>query len=124
MEEKKQNKKRTKREPAVLRVNFITPDYDQEETTTEVVESSEKGERYHPDFDSIVFNEVVEAIEDTLYFPEDEVDLFELRGDCTFITLEKQYFPKVLVEALKYFEKKENYEMCAKCQDLLQTIKV
>lgn len=122
--EGKKNKERTKRDPAVLRVNFIAPDYDPEETTTEVVESNDEGERYHPDFASIVFNEVVEAIEDTLYFPEDEVDLFELRGDCTFITLEKQYFPKVLVEALKYFEEKENYEMCAKCQKLLTDIKI
>lgn len=122
--EEKRKKKRTKREPAVLRVNFL-PDFTQgEETTTEVIESSEKGERYHPDFASIVFTEVVESIEDSIYFPSDEVDLFELRGDCTFITLEKQYFPEVLAEALKYFEENENYEMCTKCQKLIQDIKV
>ncbi len=122
--EEKRKKKRTKRKPAVLRVNFL-PDFTQgEETTTEVIESSDEGERYHPDFASIVFTEVVESIEDSIHFPSDEVDLFELRGDCTFITLEKQYFPEVLAEALKYFEENENYEMCTKCQKLIQDIKV
>lgn len=122
--EKKKQKERTKREPAVLRVNFL-PDFNQEEEiTTEIVESSDEDEKYHPDFASIVFNEIVESIEDSIHFPSDKVDLFELRGDCTFITLEKQYFPEVLVGALKYFEENEDYEMCTRCQKLLQDIKI
>ena len=111
----KKKVEKTKRKPAVLRLNFGPPDND----TPEIMEEGTENP-----FEIIVFNELIEAIEDTIDFPQDEIELFELRGSSVYITLGKDYFPKVLVSALKYFEKTENYEMCSKCQMLLQTIKI
>ena len=112
---KKKQEEKTKRKPAVLRVNFVASEND----TPEIIEEGTENP-----FESIVFNELIDAIENTIDFPQDEVELFELRGSSVYITLDRQYFPKVLISALKYFEKTENYEMCSKCQDLLQTIKI
>jgi hypothetical protein len=108
-------KTKKKRKPAVLRVNFVSMDSPPTELSA--------GDKVNP-FETIVFNEVVEAIENTIDFPQDPVELFELKGSSVYITLDKEYFPKVLVSALKHFEKTENYEMCSRCQNLLQTIKI
>lgn len=112
---KKKKEERTKRKPAVLRVNFVATDHDSSEIIEEGTESP---------FENIVFNEIVEAIEDSIYFPQEHIELFELKGSSVYVTLDKEYFPKVLISALKHFEKNENYEMCSKCQNLLQVIKI
>jgi hypothetical protein len=111
----KKKVEKTKRKPAVLRLNFGPPDND----TPEIMEEGTENP-----FEIIVFNELIEAIDNTIDFPQDEIELFELKGSSVYVTLDRKYFPKVLISALKYFEKTENYEMCSKCQDLLQTIKI
>lgn len=69
----------------------------------------------------MVFGEVVEAIEDYLLYPKEDTYLFEVKSACVYLTLNKKYFHKVLNKAIAYYENRENYEMCSKCQHLLTT---
>ena len=112
--QKKTKKTIQKREPAVLRVNYVDP----KNYTDEEIEDKP----HH--FNNIIFNEVVEAIENTIHYPQNKIELFEIKSHCVFITVEKQYFPEILYNAMQYFEEMENYEMCSKCQNLLLIIKI
>jgi hypothetical protein len=113
-----------KRKPALLRVNFIkSGSFLPQINGQEVGEKDGKTKKVIP-FETIIFNETVEAIENLIDFPSSTADVFELKGLNIYVTLEKEYFPHVLVNALKHFEKTENYEMCSRCQNLLQTIKI
>lgn len=70
-------------------------------------------------FKKIVLNEALEAIEHAINGKKKEVDLFELKDDCCYLVLDKQYYKPVLDKALKYFEIRQEFEKCARCKTLL-----
>jgi hypothetical protein len=113
-----------KRKPALLRVNFIQSGSPLPQISGKEGEVNDGKTKKPIPFETIVFNETIEAIENIIDFPSPTADVFELKGLNVYVVLEKEYFPHVLVNALKHFEKTENYEMCSRCQNLLQTIKI
>lgn len=111
-------KKKQPRKPAILNINFVKAKNKEEEGPI-----LQKGDN-DLDFQSMVFEETIEAIEDFTLYPKNETYLFEIKKLCVYVTLDKKFFPRVLLKALQFYEKKENYEMCSRCQKLLTTIKV
>jgi hypothetical protein len=99
--------KKTTRKPTVLRVKY-----------NNLGKSSNKSIASNTDsFEKMVFNEVIVAIESS---NKKDVDLFELKESCAFITLNKNDFNKSLNKALIFFENKEDYELCSRCKTLLE----
>jgi hypothetical protein len=100
-----------KRQPTVLRINS---------SNNGKLILKQKGQENS--FENIVFTEMLDAIESVN--SNESVDLFEIKNSYVYITLDREFFPKVLVKALNYFEKAEEFEKCSRCKKLLETIKL
>jgi hypothetical protein len=83
-----------------------------EEETSEYFES-------HQDF---VYNRIIQAVEEGIITKRKQIRLFELNGLNTYITSDRENWISGLIEAIKYFEKVENYEQCHKAKNLQETL--
>ena len=71
-------------------------------------------------FEEIVHREAIDAITAISNKKTKIIDLFEVKDNYMFYTIDKTKFNVVLNKSKKFFEEKEDYEMCGKCQTLLK----
>lgn len=76
----------------------------------------------HKDFNRALFTEVVDAIKEGISNKKTTVTLFELDASGYIIDLEKENWVKSLESAVEYYQKLENYEMCALCMKLIKKL--
>lgn len=77
------------------------------------------------DTKKIVFNNLIDAIEDSLKNNKREASIFMIDFDH-YVSLNKDSWKKSLKSAIDFFssDEIENYEMCQKCVDLISRIDV
>ena len=77
----------------------------------------------HPQIKEIVIEALIEAVADGLKSKKTSVPLFEV-ADCEYyIELNKDKWIPSLEMAIEYYAEKEDYDACACCRDLINTIK-
>lgn len=71
----------------------------------------------------LVFNNLIEAIEDSMRSKKNEASIFMLDYDH-YVSLNKRSWTKSLKTAIEFFSSEgvEEYEVCKKCVDLIRKI--
>jgi len=82
-----------------------------------VLEESEAEEFFESE-QEFVYARVVQAVSEGIETSLDSIRLFELNGTENYITSQRDHWGAGLSSALKYFEAKENYEMCNRISKL------
>ena len=75
-----------------------------------------------PEIKEVVIEEIVYAIKDAIKRKKSKIELFEVANSNFYIELKKEQFKSSLQSAIDYFLEKEEYDRCAECRDLINTI--
>ena len=105
--------KKTLRKARVLKINYNVLGKQQDKFIANNTDT----------FEDIVFKEAVLAIESTKKI---NVDLFELKSSCAYITINKKDFYNILDKARIHFEARDEvdaFELCGKCVKLMEKYK-
>jgi hypothetical protein len=76
----------------------------------------------HPDFNRVIFNEIVTAVKEGIENKKSTVTLFEINESGFVVDLDKENWNSSLDSAISFFEKQENYEKCHECSNLKNQI--
>lgn len=76
-----------------------------------------------PGMKDIVIGELVAAVKDAIKYKRKKTNLFEVAGSGYYIELKKEQYKSLLETALEYFSKKEEYDRCIECRDLIKELK-
>lgn len=82
----------------------------------------EEASEYFENNQDIVYNRIIQAVEEGIITKRKQIRLFELNGLNTYITSDRENWVNGLVEAIKYFETVEKYEQCHKAKNLQDTL--
>tara|TARA_S200002703_G_scaffold11561_1_gene10524 strand:- start:5158 stop:5652 length:495 start_codon:yes stop_codon:yes gene_type:complete len=77
---------------------------------------------YFDDESLLVFNRIVEAIQEGMTMKLDSIRLFELNGTGSYLTAERSNWKNGLQRALDYFVSIESYIKCAEVRDLIKKL--
>ena len=76
------------------------------------------------EFREFILKDSLKSINKAIKNNLNKVELFNIFNLSLIIELDKSNYKNVLENISKHYIEDENYEMCSKCQDLLQTIKI
>jgi len=76
----------------------------------------------HPNVQEIVINETVDAISKGIKYKRLNVPLFQINDSNYIIGLDKIQWRSSLQNALKYYEKKEEYNKCSEIVTLIKLL--
>ena len=82
-----------------------------------VLEEAE-AEEFFETQQEFVYRRVVQAVSEGVETSLESIRLFELNGTENYITSQREHWGAGLISALKFFESKEDYEMCDRISKL------
>lgn len=74
------------------------------------------------DNEGLVYNRIVQAVEEGLTTQQSSIRLFELNGTGVYFTSESKDWKRGLEKAIDYFVSVEEYERCITCKQLLSKL--
>ena len=74
------------------------------------------------DNEGLVYNRIVQAVEEGLVAHQSSIRLFELNGTGVYFTSEIKDWKRGLEKAIDYFVSVEEYERCITCKQLLSKL--
>jgi len=75
-----------------------------------------------PEVKEVVIEEIITAIKDAIKRKKSSIELFEVADSDYYLELKKDQFKPSLETAIEYFVKKEEYERCIECRDLINKL--
>lgn len=72
---------------------------------------------------TLFFNRIIEAVEEGIAYNKKMIKLFELGPTGVFLTSPKQEWHVGIEQAKGFFEKESNFELCAKCNKMLELLR-
>jgi len=71
---------------------------------------------------TLVYDRIVQAVEEGMYLRLDEIRLFELNGTGAYLTSHKSGWKAGLMKAIDYYVSVEHYEKCIKVKKLIDSL--
>jgi protein-arginine kinase activator protein McsA len=75
-----------------------------------------------PELKERIIGEVIIAIKEAVKNNKKKASIVEIGGTGYYIEIEKNQFKPSLENALKHFVKKEEYDKCIECRDLIKVL--
>ena len=75
-----------------------------------------------PEVKEVVIEEIITAIKDAIKRKKSSIELFEVADSDYYLELKKDQFKPSLETAIEYFVKKEEYDRCIECRDLINKL--
>jgi len=75
-----------------------------------------------PEVKEVVIEEVIIAVKDAIKRKKSSIELFEVANSDYYLQLSKDKFKPSLEAAIEYFVKKEEYDRCIECRDLINKL--
>ena len=75
-----------------------------------------------PEVEGAVMRETFSAIIDGMKRNKKSTPIFEIAGTNCYVELDRSQWKPTLEHLIKYYEDKEEYEMCGKCKQLINKL--
>jgi hypothetical protein len=107
-------------------VDIELKDVEEEFRFTEIpsipVLEEEEADEFFEDNQSMVYNRILQAVEEGVRAERDSIRLFELNGTGVYITSTKSNWKSGVTQALEYFISTEEYDRCIVARQLMQKL--
>ena len=79
----------------------------------------EEADEFFEDNQELVYERIVQAVQEALFMGMDSIRLFELNGTDVYMTSNRKDWKTGLEQAINYYVKKEAYEKCIAIKQLI-----